>query len=253
MNIQQFLREVDPDNLLINHENTDRHVVVNKNKKTLMKYFFKNTELVAYACTPDNGIVIFSTKRSLAAYSCELYTHWDKKYTISYSHVKWTRISVTNAIKQIAETPSPWTKTYYDDQVAYFDRPWPCVFKATLSLYSAVKYCSNNSSYMNTPISVLKKNASKLSNPYAHNMGLKLKIFKLKSGRLRVEVNNECYDTETLLKLVLSLKKLEDPSLNELPVFYFYSGEYKANISKPLPKKLLSKLRTQVVADKMRR
>lgn len=230
------LREIDVNNSMADHQNTGRHQVCYSHSRTIIRYVENDVELAAYAFNPGNAIVIFNKNEGLIAYGCYL-----DSFPVSngWPNFHWAKLKVEEAICLIKK--DIWQESNYDQNIQYHstEKNWEEI------ACGVIEYTS---SYRNSQITI-----SQFREEYGQYIyDLKYTIFRLKSGKLRVEVQDSYFPFDDFLKILLFFQDEDRSSkagIRDLPEVDRY--QKALSIDQPA-NEIIDELKCQVVAKKMK-
>jgi hypothetical protein len=233
--LSEVLRQIDASGSLQNHLNPYRHHVCYSHSRTIIRYLKSDVVLTAYAYNPGNALVIFPKQDGLLAYGCYL-----DSFPVSngYPSYHWGKLQVEAAIHLIKQ--DIWQKSGYDENTRYYStgRGWQKLASGIIEFTSF--HC--NSTY------TIEQFRANYDN-YVYEA--KYTILRLKSGRLRVEVNDQYFAFTNFLEIVLCFQDKAasaKASICNLPAM----GNWRKalGVEQP-PEKLIRELKAQVIAKKM--
>lgn len=238
--LSDILRMVDRNGVLNGLRNKHYHQVAYNNSRTIIRYVEEDVVLTAYGYNPGNAIVVFEKKNGLIAYSCYFDGFPNGE---SYSCFHWTKMDMDDALILIKE--DKWEDSGYIDDAVYEDTSysadWPVL--ASGSIKYITSYSGNNSNVM------VKEY---LLNKDHHIFSSDFTIKRLKSGRLRVELNGLHFPYEQIVAVMIFFE--ENPDTDKQSVGHLPSmGSWKKVISiTEIENDISRELKAQVLTDKMK-
>ncbi len=238
--LSDVLREVDRNRVLSDLRNKHYHQVTYNNSRTILKYVEEDVVLTAYAYNPGNAIVVFEKKNGLIAYSCYFDGFPNGE---SYSCFHWTKMDMNDALILIKE--DKWEDSDYIEDIDYKDTSysadWPVL--ACGKIQYITSYSGNNAD-----ITIEEY----LYNEDNHIFSSDFTIKRLKSGRLRVELNGSHFPYEQIVDVMTFFEETPDTSkqrVGHLPSM----GSWRKVISiTEIEKDISRELKAQVLTDKMK-
>jgi hypothetical protein len=144
-----------------------------------------------------------------------------------------------------------WKGSNWSNQVTYSNKPWPVIFSTRVS----IRFISHELAFTQTPVSSTAIGAERNRNISDRLYPESLKIYKLKSGKLRVEVDNKRIDPEDVAKSFDILRHNPDPYIADLPKikYRWSSSGCIVSVKRFFSKDIEKKLYAQAVADKIKK
>ena len=238
--ISEILSLVDRNKIISNYTNRWTHKVSYNNTRTILSYIEKDARVVAYACNPGNVVLILQKQRGMIAYG-GFFEGFPKSDI--YSQFLWKKMKVKKALSLIKQ--DFWLDSGYTEGLDYEDTSysadWPVL--ASGSIKYITSYSGNNSNVM------VKEY---LLNKDHHIFNSDFSIRRLKSGKLRVEVNSYHYPYYEIVEIISFFE--ENPDTDKLRVGHLPSmGSWKKVISiTEIEKDISRELKAQVLTDKMK-
>lgn len=237
--LSDVLRMVDRNKVLTDLKNRHYHQVSYNNSRTIINYVESDVELTAYAYNPGNAVVIFPKKTGLISYSCFFDGFPSGE---SYSCFHWSRIETGKAIALIKE--SIWEESDHCEDIVYEDTSYALKWEELAT--GSLEYTS---SYSNSTLSI--SNFKQTYSNYIYNRDYT--IYRLTSGKLRVEVDGKYYSYEDFIKIILFYREhklSESVTIMEVPKLN--SWQKVLSIIDDLNDDILDQLKVQVVSKKMK-
>ena len=238
--ISEILSLVDRNGVVGSYTNRWIHKVSYNNTRTILAYIEKYARPAAYACNPGNAILILQKKKGMIAYGCyfEGFPKGDQ-----YSQFLWKKMSVEKALTLIKE--SFWLESAYLESCEYTDTScsadWPVLACGKINYITS--YSDNNSDITIEEF---------LQNKDHHIFNSDFSIKRLKSGKLRVELNGSHLPYEQIVNVISFFE--ENPDTDKLRVGHLPSmGSWQKVISiTDIEKDISRELKAQVLIDKMK-
>lgn len=237
--LSDLLRMVDRNKVLTDLKNRHYHQVSYNNSRTIIKYVESDVELTAYGLNPGNAVVIFPKKSGLISYSCYFDGFPSGE---SYSCFHWSRIETGKAIALIRE--SIWEESNYNLDAVYEDISYALKWEELAT--GSLEYTS---SYSNSTLTV--SNFKKTYSNYIYNRDYT--IYRLTSGRLRVEVDGKYFSYEDFIKIILFYREnklSESVTIMEVPKLN--SWQKVLSVTDLDDDHILDQLKVQVISKKMK-
>ena len=236
--ISEILSLADGNKIISNYTNRWAHKVAYGNTRTILNYIEKDARAAAYACNPGNVVLILQKKKGMIAYSCyfEGFPQGDQ-----YSQFLWKKMKVGKALSLIEQ--DSWLDAGYVEGLNYEDSSysaeWPVLVCGKIQYISS--YSGNN-----TDITVEEY----LLNEDHHSYTSDFSIRRLKSGRLRVEVNFHHHPYHEIVDIISFFEEHH----GKLTIGYLPSmGGWRKVISiTEIEKDISCELKAQVLTDKMK-
>ncbi len=236
--LSDILRMVDRNKVLSDLRGKYNHSVSYNNSRTIIKYIEEEEVLLtAYAYNPGNAIVIFPKKNALIAYSCYLEAFPSGE---SYSSFRWTKMKMVKAITLIKE--DMWEDSNYIEDAVYEDTSYPNRWSEVAA--GKLEYTHST----NSPLSIIDYKKAYIDNTYTRYYV----IYRLTSGRLRVELDNSYYPFDDFTNIVLFYRgHKDDESVKIMEVPQMNSWQRVLSIDDP-GDEILDQLKVQVISKKMK-
>ncbi len=234
--LSDVLKKIDVNNSMTDPQSMHRHQVCYSHSRTIIRYVEKNVKLAAYGCNPGNALVIFNKHDGLTAYGCYLDSF---PVTNGWPNFHWAKLTVEEAICLIKK--DIWQESGYDQNIQYSstEKHWQEL------ACGVIEYTS---SYRNSQFTI-----SQFREEYGKYIyELKYTILRLKSGRLRVEVQDSYFPFDDFLKILLFFQAEDRSSkagICDLPEVDRY--QKALSIEQPA-NEIIDELKCQVVAKKMK-
>jgi len=236
--LSDILKMVDRNKVLNDLKGKYNHSVSYNNSRTIIKYIQEDILLTAYAYNPGNAIVIFPKKTGLIAYSCFFDGFPSGE---GYSCFHWSKMEMKMAITSIKN--NTWEDSNYCEDAAYEETSYALKWEEL-----ATGNLEYTSSHRNSSLTI--SNFRKEYSNYIYNRDYT--IFRLTSGRIRVEVDSKYFSFEEFMNIILFYREnKEDESvpMTELPKL---SSWQKVLSIDYLDEEILDKLKVQVISNKMK-
>ncbi|MDA3813711.1 MAG: hypothetical protein PF570_05595 [Candidatus Cloacimonetes bacterium] len=236
--LSDVLRMIDRKKVLTDLRNQHYHQVSYNNSRTIIKYIEKDTVLTAYAYNPGNAVVIFPKKNGLIAYSCYFdgFPSGER-----YSSFHWSKIDMEKAISLIKE--DIWEESDYIDDAVYEDTAYATQWEELAT--GRIEYTS---SYSNSILTISNFKQTYGNYIYERNYT----IFRLTSGRLRVEVDEKYFSFEEFVNIILFYREhKDDESVTMVEVPKLNSWQKVLSID-DFEDNILDDLKVQVISQKMK-
>jgi len=229
---------IDRNKVLSDMRGKYNHSVSYNNSRTIIKYIQEDILLTAYAYNPGNAVVIFPKKTGLIAYSCyfEGFPCGD-----SYSSFRWNKLKMEKAISLIKE--DIWESSGYIEDAVYEDTSYETQWEELAT--GKIEYTS---SHRNSSLTI--SNFRKEYSNYIYSRDYR--IYRLKSGKLRVEVDGKYFSYEEFMNIILFYREnKEDESvpMTELPKLNSWQKVLSIDY---LDDEILNLLKIQVISNKMK-
>ena len=238
--ISEILSLVDRHGVVGSFTNRWAHKVAYSNTRTILSYVEKDARPAAYACNPGNAVLILQKKKGMIAYGCyfEGFPQGDQ-----YSQFLWKKMKVEKALSLIEQ--EFWLDAGYVEGLNYEDTSysaeWPLLTCGKIQYISS--YAGNNAN-----ITVEEY----LRNKDHHSYTSDFSIRRLKSGKLRVELNGSHFDYEQIVDVITFFDENLDTDkqrVGRLPSM----GSWRKVISiTEIEKDISRELKAQLLIDKMK-
>lgn len=236
--LSDVLKMIDRNKVLNDQRNKYNHSVTYNTSRTVLKYIEEDIVLTAYAYNPGNAVVIFPKKSGLIAYSCffDGFPSGER-----YSSFHWRKINMKRAISLIKE--DIWEESDYIDDAVYEDTAYATQWEELAT--GRIEYTSSYSSSILT-ISKFKQTYSNYI--YEQNYT----IYRLTSGKLRVEVDEKYFSFEEFINIILFYREHKnDESVTIIEVPKLNSWQKVLSID-DLDNDILDLLKVQAISKKMK-
>ena len=236
--LSDVLRMVDRNKVLSDLKNRHYHQVAYNNSRTIIKYVESNVVLTAYAYNPGNAVVIFPKKTGLISYSCFFDGFPSGE---SYSCFHWRKIEIVKAIALIKQ--NIWERSDHCEDVIYEDTSYASQWEELAT--GRLEYTS---SYSNSTLTI--SNFKQTYSNYIYNRNYT--IYRLTSGKIRVEVDGKYFSYEDFIKIILFYrehKTSESVTIMEVPKLN--SWQRVLSIT-DLDNDILDQLKVQTISKKIR-
>jgi len=212
-----------------------RHTIAYSNTRTIIRYIASDVILLAYGCNPGNGIVIFKKNHGLIAYGCYLDSFPAGK---DYPCYHWMSMSIEKAINRIKL--DIWDTSGFLEGVDFVDAP---VNEWQELACGDIEYTSYNMS--DITVSEFRKTHNKLISSSFYS------ILRLKSGRLRVEIDGSYCPYEQLVEAIHFFRSQTDSretTTRQLPRLYHWRKILSVS---DLDEEIFQELKVQTIVQKM--
>ncbi len=223
MTLHEFLRQIDHKRVVEDLTCRYHHKVVYKKSRDILKALSLDSPVYAFAYNRGCGIVCYYKDKKIKSYSVNFNAFPDPERERTFV---WSRMKNSTALTVIKE--NSWLESCIGDNVDYTDydrqRHWPIVAEGEIR-------CRN----------------VYLDAYYDYDYTVK----RLKSGRLRVEVDNSYCPALTFAQALIFFEQRKDFSetpLEKLPTIFY---GYKIISISELDLKIALELKAQGVADKL--
>jgi hypothetical protein len=236
LELSQFLAKIDRNHTLSDYQDKYHHHVSYRNSRTILRYVEKDVILTAYAYNPGNGLVIFPKKGGLIAYGCYLTGF---PVADGYSNFHWTKLAVDDAIAIIKR--QSWEFSCYDQHVEYIEAPfkqWDLIAKGRIDY----------TTYADRELTL----AEFYSRYSDHVYYCDFEIYRLSSGRLRVEVDGKYISA---LEFITAYQFLRKPDFSEQTItgqLPRINSWQKVLVVSEINPQLEKELEVQAIAGKMK-
>ena len=238
--ISEILKKADINGVVGSYTNRWTHKVGYNNTRTILAYIKKDAQVAAYACNPGNIVLILQKQKGMIAYGCyfEGFPQGDQ-----YSQYLWKKMKVEKALFFIKQ--DFWLASAYVDGLDYKDTSysaeWPVLASGT------IKYITSYSG-SNGDITVQEY----LRNQDHHIFSSDFSIRRLKSGKLRVELNGLHLPYEQLVDVISFFE--EHPDTHKLKVGHLPDlGNWRKVISiTDIEDDIRKEIKAQVIRDRMK-
>ncbi len=236
--LSDVLTMVDRNKVLSDLRNKHYHQVTYNNSRTIIRYVEEDVVLTAFAYNPGNAVVIFPKKSGLIAYSC----FFDGfPGGANYASFHWSKMDMKTAIDLIKK--SIWEESGHCEDVIYEDTSYASQWEELAT--GSLEYTS---SYSNSTLTI--SNFKQTYSNYIYNRDYT--IYRLTSGRLRVEVDGKYFSFEDFIKIILFFREHKtDESVTIIEVPKLNSWQKVLAVT-DLEDEILNKLKVQVVSQKMK-
>jgi len=239
--ISTVLKMMDWNKVVPNYTSKYAHQVQYNNTRTIIKYIVKDVPVLAYACNPGNGIIIFAKKNGMIAYG-GYFEGFPKGE--EYSNYRWKKIEVTKALLLIKE--NFWMETGYDPQLTYQDSSYSAGWLVLET--GKIEYVTGCSgAKANLTIDQYKGQKDR----YINDTEFSLK--RLKTGKLRVEMDSGYYPYSKLLDIITFFQEHKNTDQFQLHQFPNMNSWRKVISITAIEDDLLEELKVQVIAEKMKK
>jgi len=236
--LSDILKMVDRNEVLSDLKGKYNHSVTYNTSRTILKYIQDDTLLTAYAYNPGNAVVIFPKKKGLIAYSCFFDGFPGGE---SYSCFHWTKMKMEKAISLVKE--NIWEASDYCEDIIYEDTSYETRWEELAT--GKIEYTS---SHRNSSLTI--SNFRKEYSSYIYDRDYR--IFRLTSGRLRVEVDSKYFSFEDFLNIILFYRenRLEESVImTEVPKLDSWQKVLSID---DLDDEILDELKVQFISNKMK-
>jgi len=237
--LSDVLRLIDRNKVLSDLRGKYNHSVSYNNSRTIIKYIQEDILLTSYAYNPGNAVVIFPKKNGLIAYSCyfEGFPCGD-----SYSSFRWNTLKMAKAISLIKQ--DIWEDSDYIKDAVYEDTSYETQWEELAT--GKIEYTS---SHRNSSLTI--SNFRKEYSNYIYSCDYR--IYRLKSGKLRVEVDGKYFSYEEFMNIIIFYREnrsAESITMTELPKLN--SWQKVLSIDDLDDDEILDLLKVQVISIKMK-
>jgi len=236
--LSDVLRLVDRNGVLTDLRNRHYHQVSYNNSRTIIRYIQSDVVMTAFGWNPGNTVVIFEKKDGLIAYSC-FFDGFPSGN--NYASFHWSKMEMEKAITLIKK--DIWEDSNYCEDITYEEKSYALKWEDLAT--GKVEYTS---SHRNSSLTI--SNFRKEYSSYIYHRDYK--IFRLTSGRLRVEVDGKYFSYEEFMNIILFYREnKEDESvpMTELPKLNSWQKVLSID---DLDDEILDKLKVQVISNKMK-
>ena len=236
--ISEILMMVDRNKVVGNYTNKWTHKVGYNNTRTILSYIKKDARPAAYACNPGNAVLILQKQKGMIAYGCyfEGFPEGDQ-----YSQYLWRKMKVEKALSFIKQ--DFWMDAGHVEGLNYEDTSysadWPVLASGKIQYITS--FSDNNAG-----ISVEEY----LQNKDHYTFSSDFTIKRLKSGKLRVELNGLHFPYEHIVDVMTFFEENHGRlRVGHLPDM----GDWRQVISiTEIEKEIRIELKAQVLTDKMK-
>ncbi|MDP8320845.1 MAG: hypothetical protein RAO94_00695 [Candidatus Stygibacter australis] len=233
--LSEILTRMDSTHDTENPRDPRRHTIAYSNTRTIIKYIASDVILLAYGCNPGNGIVIFKKNHGLIAYGCYLDSFPAGK---DYPCYHWKSMSIEKAITRIKL--DIWDTAGFLEEVDFIDAP---VNEWQELACGEIEFTSYNSG--NIKISDFMRTYKKMISSCFYS------ILRLKSGRLRVEIDGSYCPYEQLAEAIQFFRSQTDSretTTGQLPRLYYWRKVLSVS---DLDEEIFQELKVQTIVQKM--
>ena len=236
--LSDVLRMVDRNRILSDLRNKHYHQVSYNNSRTIINYVESDVLLTAYGLNPGNAVVIFPKKTGLIAYSC----FFDGfPCGTNYASFHWSKIDMKMAITLIKN--NIWEDSNYGEDITYEETSYALKWEELAT--GRLEYTS---SYSNSTLTISNFKKTYSNYIYDHNYT----IYRLTSGKLRVEVDKKYFSYEDFIKIILFFrehKTSESVTIMEVPRLNSWQRVLSVT---DLDDDTLDQLKVQTISKKIR-
>ncbi|MCK5050776.1 MAG: hypothetical protein KAS53_03475 [Candidatus Cloacimonetes bacterium] len=237
--LSDVLRMVDRNKVIGDLRNKHYHQVAYNNSRTIIKYVENDVVLTAFAYNPGNAVVIFpKANKQLIAYS----SYFDGFPSGQcYSCFHWSKMDMKMAITLIKQ--DIWERSDHCEDVIYEDTSYASQWEELAT--GNIEYTS---SYSNSTLTI--RNFKKTYNNYIYNRNYT--IYRLTSGKLRVEVDGKYYSYEEFINIIMFFRNHKiDESVIIVEVPKLNTWQKVLSID-DLNNDILDQLKVQAISKKMK-
>jgi len=237
--LSDILRMVDRNKALSDLKGKYNHSVTYNTSRTILRYIQENTLLTAFAYNPGNAVVIFPKKIGIIAYSCFFEGFPSGE---SYSSFRWAKMKMEKAITLIKKKDI-WEDSDYIEDAVYEDTAYATQWEELAT--GIIEYTS---SFRNSELTL--NNFRKEFDNYIYSR--EYRIYRLTSGRLRVEIDSQYFSYDDFLNIILFFREdrsEESVKITELPLLDSWQKVLSVD---DLDDELLDQLKVQTISQKMK-